>query len=78
MLSKSVSVTDDPYSNWTRSEGADEDNIESLYDKEGNPKTEDLQIEDGEEVVKRLEVLKSEILLTVLEMKKENACHQKC
>ena len=61
-----------------RSERGDGDNNESLYDKEGNPKTEDLEIEDGEEVVKRPEVLKREILLTVLEMKKENACHQKC
>ena len=61
---------------------------ESLYDKEGNPKIEDLQVEDGEEVVKRPEVLKSNILLTILEMKKENlgkaagvneiAYHQKC
>ena len=46
--------------------------IESLYDRDGKPKIEDLQVQEGEEVdedEKGPQVLKNEILLTVSEMK---------
>jgi len=47
-----------------------------LYDKEGNPKIEDLKVEDEKEVdegEKGPEVLKSEILLTISEMNEGKA-----
>src|SRR3989442_13833762 len=50
--------------------------IESLYDKDGKPKIEDLQVEEREEVdddVAGPEVLKSEILLAISEMKEGKA-----
>src|SRR3989441_11171880 len=50
--------------------------IESLYDKDGKPKIEDLQVEEREEVdddVAWPEVLKSEILLAISEMKEGKA-----
>ena len=50
--------------------------IESLYDKDGKPKIEDLQVEEREEIdedVAGPEVLKSEILLAISEMKEEKA-----
>src|SRR5207245_2825214 len=46
--------------------------IESLYDKDGKPKVEELQVEENEEVdddEAGPEVLKSEILLAISEMK---------
>ncbi len=91
-MSKRVSVADDAINTATEREEVREEiktiYLEFLYDKEENPKIEDLQVEDGEEVVKRPEVLKKEILLRILGMKKENlgkaagvdeiAYHQKC
>src|SRR3954471_18301864 len=50
--------------------------FESLYDKDGKPKTEDLQVEEREEVdddVAGPEVWKSEILLAISEMKEGKA-----
>src|SRR5437867_4823184 len=50
--------------------------IESLYDKDGKPKIEDLQVEERGEVdddVAGPEVLKSEILLAISEMKEGKA-----
>src|SRR5206468_1067509 len=50
--------------------------IEFLYDKDGKPKIEDLQVEEREEVEDDEEgpqVLKSEILLTISEMKEGKA-----
>src|SRR6267154_4128728 len=50
--------------------------IESLYDRDGKPKIEDLQVEEGEEVAEeeiRPQVLKSEISLTISEMKEGKA-----
>src|SRR3989442_11091617 len=50
--------------------------IESLYDKDGKPKKEDLQIEERDEVdddEEGPEVLKSEILLAISEMKEGKA-----
>ena len=87
-----MSVTDDAVSTATEREEVREEMktiyLESLYDKEENPKIEDLQVEDAEEVMKRPEVLKYKILLRILGMKKENlgkaagvdeiAYHQKC
>ena len=50
--------------------------IESLYDKDGKPKKEDLQIEERDEVdddEEGPEVLKSEMLLAISEMKEGKA-----
>src|SRR3989442_7591167 len=50
--------------------------IESFYDKDGKPKTNDLQVEEREEVdddVAGPEVLKSEILSAISEMKEGKA-----
>ena len=50
--------------------------IESLYDKDGKPKKEDLKFEDEKEVdtdEKGPSVLKSEILSAILEMKEGKA-----
>src|SRR3989442_8953149 len=50
--------------------------IESLYDKDGKPRIEDLQVEEREEVDDDEEgpqVLKSEILLAISEMKEGKA-----
>ena len=50
--------------------------IESLYDKDGKPKIDDLQIEEREEIdndEEGPEVLKREILMAISEMKEGKA-----
>src|SRR3989441_4695386 len=78
MTNKNVSVRDSAGNMVNEPEEVEEtwrQYIESLYDKDGKPKIEDLQVEEREEVDDDEEgpqVLKSEILLAISEMKEGN------
>jgi endonuclease/exonuclease/phosphatase family metal-dependent hydrolase len=79
VMSKNVRVTDGAGNTVTEPEEVRErwrQYIESLYDKDGKPKKEDLQVEEGNEVEeddRGPEVLRSEILLAISEMKEGKA-----
>src|SRR6267154_1424476 len=79
VANKNASVKDDVGKTVTEPEEVRErwrQHIESLYDRDGKPKIEDLQVEEREEVAEDEigpQVLKSEILLTISEMKEGKA-----
>ena len=79
MANKNASVKDDVRNIVIKPEEVRErwrQYIESLYDRDGKPKIEDLQVEEREEVDEEEigpQVLKSEILLAISEMKEGKA-----